>query len=280
MSLRQVIVSGIVIVSVLAGCGGRADVAVTTVPGENEDSGFSARQTELAGDAATRSAANPTPTRTVPPTPRPTATTLPSATPGPTVVASASTTEATATGEETPGSVVGPPLTPTPGPTEADIDLVVIAGCEDDSLAVPIRDDEIAGNLAQWRALGDASQAIFAAWDDFIEVVGEFFAYSQVVNNTAVFEGAATFEAVAGEQLPELTDVPDDSPFYDLAQTVIGLTEDQVVVAQLLTRAGTEQDPTYWDEALEIAETFEDQGREVAEQFESACEYWVTVSGE
>ena len=224
---------------VFAGCGGRAEVDIATLPGD-----FSARQTELAGEAATQGALNPTATRTPTLEPTLTSTPLPTATPGSDggspVAASSSTTE----------PIVGPPPTETPEPTPPDVAIAVITGCGSEPLTIQARNESVAAQVEQWRQMGEASQAIFTAWDAFFATFGDFFIYNQVVNNTEVFEAAEAFQIVADEQFPVLRAIAEDSPFYDLAQTVIGTAEDQIAVGQLLTRAGTEHDPAYWDQAL------------------------------
>jgi hypothetical protein len=258
--------------ALLAACGGRADVDVTTVADTAGTSEFSARQTELAGEVATRSASQPTPTRTATPAPRATMTPLPSATPAPTSAQPLPTSDAT---RESP---VGPPDTPTPSPTGEEVETAMITGCGDAALSIPLSDDETAAQVAQWQSMGAASTAIFAAWDAFFAIIDEMFLYNQVVNNTEVFEGADAFALAAEEHLPALREIPEASPFYELAQTVAGMTEDQIEMAQLLTRAGQEHEPAYWDQALAISATFDEQGQAFDEQFTEACDFWVELS--
>jgi hypothetical protein len=258
--------------ALLAACGGRADVEVTTVADTAGTSDFSARQTELAAEAATRAAVEPT--RTATPAPRATMTPLPSATPAPTSDQPLPTSDAT---RESP---VGPPDTPTPSPTGEAVETALITGCGDSALSIPLTDDETVAQVAQWQTMGEASTAIFAAWDTFFAIIEDMFLYNQVVNNTEVFEGADAFALVAEERLPVVREIPDDSPFYQLAQTIVGTTEDQIEMAQLLTRAGQEHEPAYWDQALAISATFDEQGQAFDEQFTASCDFWVALGGE
>lgn len=263
--------TGVLIVglAILAGCGGRADVPVATIPGGDGESEFSLRQTQIAQQGAATLAARPTATRTATPAPSPTATPLP------TRVPVTSTPEGASTAESTPGFVAGIPATETPVPTpEPGVELALITGCTDEELTVQITSDELESNLEDWVAMGAASQAIFNAWDEFFVLIEDFILYNQVIDNTEVFEGAAEFEAVAEEHLPALEAIEESSPFYNLAQTVIATTQDQIAVGELLTRAGTEQDPTAWDEALEISSTFTRQAQEFSTEFDLACDYW------
>ncbi len=254
----------------VAGCGGRADVPVATVPGGDSD--FSARQTQIVQQGAATQAAQPTATRTATPEPSPTATALAT-----TIIVSSTRAPAptpTATVEPTPGSAVGVPPTATPAPTEPGMEFALITGCTAEPITVAMTSDELVANVEDWQAMGEASQAIFAAWEEFFALIEDFFLYNQVVNNTEVFDGAAEFQAVAEEHLPALEAVESDSPFYALAQTVVSTTRDQITVGQLLTRAGTEHDQTYWDEALALSATFAQQARDFDTEFDLACDYW------
>ncbi|MEZ4570971.1 MAG: hypothetical protein R2849_11715 [Thermomicrobiales bacterium] len=256
---------GVLLVAILAGCGGRADVDVSTVPPSGS---FGARQTELAADGATRAASEPTATVTPAPTVRPSATPLPTVTPGGESSDPVPTTDGTRT------SVVGVPETPTPEPTREDIAMAVITGCGTEPITIQVGSEELQGRIDEWQRMGEASQAIFEAWDQFYSTFGDFILYNQVVNNTEVFEGAAAFQAVADEHLPTLREIEDSSPFYDLAQTIVGTTEDQIAVSQLLTQAGTQHDQSYWDQALEISSTFEQQAQDFSREYSAVCDYW------
>src|SRR5690606_37351424 len=225
----------------LAGCGGRADVDVATVPGD-----FSARQTELAVEAATRVASQPTDTPTVPPTPIPSPTPvppLPTVTPGPggeSPEATADGTAPTAAPTGTPGSLVGPLATATPDATQGSADTLTIIGCGPNPITVGVTTDEIRQRGAEWQETGEASRAIFDAWDEFFGIYGGLVTYNQVFDNAEVFDGAADFQAVADEQLPVLREIETGCPFYDPVQAVIATTETQVEISALLTCAATQ----------------------------------------
>ena len=251
----------------LVGCGGRAEVPVATIPDAPSD--FSIRQTEIAQQGAATFTAEPTATRTATPAPSPTMTALPTVTPG------GATGEPVSTAEGTPDSVVGVRATETPAATaEGGATIAVITGCGPDEITLPVTSAELEASLVAWQQMGEATEAIFSAWEEFFALVEDLMLYEQLVGNTAVFDGAAAFEDAAGEQLPLLEEIEDDSPFYELAQTIIGTTEDQITFAQLLTRAGTQQDPAAWDEALELSATFPQQAEDIDDAHDAACEYW------
>jgi hypothetical protein len=269
------VILGVTIAALLVACGGRADIDVTSVAdiaGTPGASDFGARQTALAAEAATRAAVEPT--RTATPAPSPTLTPLPSATPAPTSDQPAPTPAVT---RESP---VGPPNTPTPSPTGEELETATITGCGDVPLSIPLRDEATVVQVSEWQAMGEAATAIFAAWDDFFAIIEDMFLYNQVVNNTEVFAGADAFTLVAEEHLPALREISEESPFHELAQTIVAMTEDQVEMAQLLKRAGQEHEPLFWDQALAISATFDEQGDTFDELFTGACDYWVELSSE
>ncbi len=266
MGFGRAILIAALLAAVLAGCGGRADIPATTFSGGQSE--FSARQTRIAAQGATSIAADPTITQT------PTRVASPTRTPLPTATLRIATRSPVATSDSTRESVVGAPPTKTPEPTQPEMVIAEITGCGPDPITIQVTSDNLAGNVDEWQQIGSSSRAISEGWDKFFAIIDDFFVFNQVVNNTKVFDGAAAFKAVAEEQLPALQAIEELSPFYALSQTVIATTMDQIAVGDLLTRAGTENDQTYWDQALEISSSFNRQAQNFATEFDLACGFW------